>query len=279
MSMNIVVGVDGSDGAADALRWAVATARARHGSVTALLAWTLLGQAHEPDHPDFDPAYGEDDALAALTAFVEDAVGDERVVRRAVCDLPADALVDAAVAADLVVVGARGIGGFKALLLGSVSERVLERSPVPVAVVRGATPDGGGAVVVGVDGSRSSIDALRWAAADAAARDVDLHVVHSWQAPFAPGLTAPTLELAEAAATTVLDEAIADPALTGLRVRPHLRYGNAAENLLEQADEASLIVVGSRGRGRVAGALLGSTSRQLAHHAPCPIVVIPADPS
>lgn len=278
MTRKIVVGVDGSEGAARALAWAVDEARAHHAEVTALLAWSLLDQAHTPEHPAFDPAYGESDALDALARYVKEAVGEEPLSLRAVCDLPADALVDAAATADLVVVGARGLGGFESLLLGSVSERVLERASVPVAVVRGHVTRGG-VVVVGVDGSSTSADALRWAAAEAAARDVELHVVHSWHSPYTPDVAPSTFQLVEQAAEAILTEATSDPALDGLTVRAHLRHGNAVATLCELASGASAVVVGSRGRSRLASALLGSTSRQLAHHAPCPVVVVPGDRS
>ncbi|HET7720992.1 MAG TPA: universal stress protein, partial [Acidimicrobiales bacterium] len=134
----IVVGVDGSEGAATALRWAVEEGRIRGWPVTAVAAWALLDQRHvEPDAP-FDPDYGADDAAAALAAHVSDALGPERsalVSRRTVNDLPATALLQAAEGADLLVVGARGLGGFKGLLLGSVSQHCLHHAPCPVAVV------------------------------------------------------------------------------------------------------------------------------------------------
>lgn len=64
-----------------------------------------------------------------------------------------------------------------------LSERLVEQSSLPVAVVRAGAPVRGGRVVVGVDGSRASRDALTWAAAEARARDADLDVVHAWRVP------------------------------------------------------------------------------------------------
>lgn len=273
----IVVGVDGSESAGAALRWADEMA-ARHGAgVVTVMAWSYLDQRGPGTDATFDAHYGEDDARAALAAAV-DAVAPTHVVeQRVVLDLPERALVDAADGADLVVVGARGLGGFKGLLLGSVSERVLERSTVPVAVVRQAqtgTPDG--AVVVGVDGSDTSTCALRWAAAEARLRDVPLRVVHAWHMTFAAvPATESLMGALEEGGRAVLDSALADPALEGLDVKDHLVPIGATQAVLRYADGASMVVVGSRGLGRVGRALLGSTSRQLAHHAPCPIVVVP----
>lgn len=274
----IVVGVDGSDGARAALRWADDTA-GRHGAgIVAVLAWSYLDQRHPDAGGDFDAHYGEDDARAALGAALEAASVTHVVEQRVVLEFPERAIVDAADGADLVVVGARGLGGFKGLLLGSVSERVLERSPVPVAVIRQEqTGAEDGAVVVGVDGSETSTRALRWAAAEARLRGVPLRVVHAWQLLFAAiPATEPLISALQDGGRAVLDAALADPALEGLDVKDHLVPAGATDAVLRYADSASMVVVGSRGLGRVGRVLLGSTSRQLAHHAPCPIVVVPA---
>jgi nucleotide-binding universal stress UspA family protein len=135
----IVVGVDESAGAAAALRWAMTEAEARGWSPRAVLAWGYLDQHHATPGQSFDPAYGEADAQAALDAIVAEVVGSARaatVDRKLVNDLPARALLDASEGADLLVVGARGLGGFRGLLLGSVSQQCLHHATCSVAVVR-----------------------------------------------------------------------------------------------------------------------------------------------
>jgi nucleotide-binding universal stress UspA family protein len=133
----IVVGVDGSEGSRRALRWAVQEARLHGAQVRAVLAWTYLDQPQGR----FDAAYRERDARALLDRVLGEVVGDgpdveiERIV---VCELPVRALLDAARGADLLVVGSRGIGGFKGLLLGSVGQQVVQHAPCPVVVVPGA---------------------------------------------------------------------------------------------------------------------------------------------
>lgn len=267
----IVVGVDGSSTARSALRWAAAEGALHGASVTAVMAWSYLDQTGG----QFDPGYGEVDARRALEAAVASAGPGVEVLLEVVNDLPAPALLEAGSRADLLVVGSRGVGGFKGLLLGSVTERILEHVPCPVAVVKEVAPVRG-AVVVGIDGSPTSDVALRWAADEAARRDADLHVVHAWQVPV---VTIPAAEqmvdAAEAAGRQVLDRALADPRLAGLRVEGHLPSEGASRAMLALADQASLMVVGSRGLGRLGRVLLGSTSRQLAHHAPVPLVVVP----
>jgi hypothetical protein len=80
----------------------------------------------------------------------------------AVCGSPADELLRESAGADLVVIGARGMGGFKGLLLGSVSRAVLHGAAAPVAVVRMGASDSDGPIAVGVDGSATARRASDW---------------------------------------------------------------------------------------------------------------------
>ncbi len=275
VSKQLIVGVDGSAGSAHALRWALEEANRQGASLVAVLAYTYLDQRHV-EGDAFDATYDAADALVALEHHIKEAVGDADVTARVVCDLPADALVDAGRDADLVVVGARGLGGFKGLLLGSVSERVLERSTSPVAVVHGTSAHPHrGAVAVGVDGTAASDAALTWAADAARARGARLHVVHAWREALPAGLTDPSSDGDPASA--VIDRVLATPEVAGLDVQTHVVEGSAAGAILEVAARCSLVVVGRRGRSRLAGTLFGSTSRQVVHHARCPVVVVPAD--
>jgi nucleotide-binding universal stress UspA family protein len=102
------------------------------------MAWGLLEQHHLPGAATFDPQYGEKNAQAALEAFLGSALGadDPNVSTVVVNDLPARALIDQAEAAELLVVGARGLGGLQGLLLGSVSQRCLTHAGCPTVVVR-----------------------------------------------------------------------------------------------------------------------------------------------
>ena len=275
----IVVGTDGSQYAKTAMRWAAEEADLHGASLEAMLAWHYLDQ-HHADHSDtFQGDYTEDDARAALSAWVTEALGEHRTVTgRVVCDLPARALLEASDAADLIVLGARGTGGFEGLLFGSVSERVAQLATRPVAVIRAGSPVRGGRVAVGVDGSARSLAALRWAAAEARARDAALDVVHAWRLPImavSPMTLAYTDYTAlEDSGRAVLDSALSEPALAGLRVDPHFVHDSPGRALMQRAEGAGLVVAGTRGLGRISGTLLGSVSRQLLHHAPCPVVVI-----
>ena len=102
------------------------------------MAWTYLDQRHQRDHEAFDPAYTDETAGQALAGYLIDAVGDDAarsIVRRTINDLPARALLEAAAGADLLVLGTRGMGGFKGLVLGSVAHQLVSHSPCPVVVV------------------------------------------------------------------------------------------------------------------------------------------------
>lgn len=133
MSTDIVVGIDGSEDSAIALRWAVEEAELRDSRVRAVLCWSYLGLTGS----ELGVGTTEGDARRMLEQTIEDVLGDRstRVDAVPVNDLPVSGLLDQASDAALMVVGSRGRGGVKGLVLGSVSRTVVERSPVPVVVV------------------------------------------------------------------------------------------------------------------------------------------------
>jgi nucleotide-binding universal stress UspA family protein len=286
----IVVGVDGSESSQEALQWAVAEAELHGQPLEALMAWGYLDQHHMPDDAQaFDPDYDEADARGALAQYVTNVLGpgvSRTVELRPTCDLPARALVAAGKGAAMLVVGARGRGGFMGLLLGSVSQKVLHHAPCPVAVIRvGQEPQaarGDGRIVVGVDGSPNSDAALRWALDEGRRRGAVVDVVHAWRMPFvAPyPYVAPEFDSTaiEELARQTLDQAIgrAKPTADD-RVSKVISPSSAASLLLECGKGADLVVVGSRGLGAARAALLGSVSHQVTLHATCPVVVIPEE--
>lgn len=279
MKRAILVGIDGSPGAAAALRWALGEAGRRDLPVEALLAWSYLDQHDAVGDRGFDPGYGEPEARDALAAFVEAAVGDDADVRRVVvCDTPARALAERSREATMVVVGATGHGRFPGLRLGSTSDRLLTDAACPVVVVRG--PDGEGPVVVGVDGSPDSARVIRWAAEEAACRDRRLYAVSAWEAPtlalWAFNDDSPYFARFAEQQADRLEEALAAVDTHELHVERRVVEGSAAGAILDVEEEvgAGLVVVGSRGMASVPGALLGSVSRQVAHHAQGPVLVV-----
>lgn len=278
----VVVGVDESDSAAQALRWAAIEAELRGWSVTAVMAWGHIDQHHADAGRGFDPNYGEREAAAALDGIVTRAIGGaaDAIERLVVCDLPARAVLEASADADLLVVGARGMGGFKGLLLGSVSQQCLHHTAVPIAVVRGEAPaaDDEQRVVVAVDGSDSGRRAVSWAVDAARVRSARLTVVNGWQRPYI-GDTAARLDPAELenASRQVVAAALEGLDTSGLPapVEQVSAEGGAATAILRTAGGADLIVMGSRGRGGFKSLLLGSVTAQVTQHADTTVVVIP----
>ncbi len=141
-----------------------------------------------------------------------------------------------------------------------------------------------GKLVVGVDGSEGSREALRWAAQEALLRDARVVAIHAWSLPFVAGpmgAIIPTLprEDLEAAARDVLEDAVCE-AFGGEAAMPPIEKlvveEPAGKALVEAAQDADLLVAGSRGHGGFTGLLLGSVSQYCAHRAPCPVVIIPS---
>jgi nucleotide-binding universal stress UspA family protein len=135
-------------------------------------------------------------------------------------------------------------------------------------------------IVVGVDGSDSSLGALRWAVDVARLTGGEVDAVHAWShhaLTYAPGMLTPPMLASDdlvADATTPLDRACDSLNERDVVVNRIVEQGPAARRLLESAEGADLLVVGSRGRGGFTGLLLGSVSQQRALHAPCPVVII-----
>jgi nucleotide-binding universal stress UspA family protein len=137
-------------------------------------------------------------------------------------------------------------------------------------------------IVVGVDGSPVSRDALRWAAEEAELRDCRLEVVYGWQVSTEPrpaGVdlgVAPPLEAYERQAEARLARIVAETLGPGRdsRVTVHAVHRTPGRALLEQARDADLLVLGSKGRGRLAAWLLGSVSEEAVQRAPCSVVIV-----
>lgn len=139
-------------------------------------------------------------------------------------------------------------------------------------------------IVVGVDGSPHSIEALRWAVAEATLRQAELVAAVAWEFPFVPSgpgagfYVGPSAEELADEAQRHLAEALSRVDTGPVPVTQVIDYGSAAGLLLELAADADLLVIGARGHGGFAGLLLGSVSQQCTTHAVCPTVVVPQPP-
>ena len=283
----IVVGVDGSDGAAKALRWASEESRLHSWPVVAVLAWSTIDQHHAVEGGGWDPDYNDVRARSALDAYVQRAVPAERaadIERQVVLDHPAAALEQESKGERLLVLGARRLDRLQAILVSSVSQQCLHNMGSPIAIISEAVDldRGTDRVAVAVDGSPTSAAALQWALDEARVRQCPIDVLHSWVAPYLYGYPyAPPLDPApyEQAASRLVDEMIEAADTSGLAHEPEIVLvsgHSTAGAILGASEEASLLVIGSRGLGGFRGMVQGSVSRQVTHHSARPVIVIPS---
>lgn len=136
-------------------------------------------------------------------------------------------------------------------------------------------------IVVGVDGSEHSLDALRWAASEARLRGATLRVVASFSTPLmSTGYEVAVPDSADlsAASTTMLNAALdsvrSSGVLEGVDVITEVLEGHAGEQLIRLSENAELLVVGARGHGGFLGLLMGSVTTYVVNHSLCPVVVV-----
>lgn len=278
----VVVGLDGSESALRAVRWAAAEAARRaatlrivHAELTLPAdALDLSGTARHALH---------DEAMrwvrSAISAVEETAPGLDLQVRVEICSA-ARLLEQESETAALVVVGSRGLGGFTGLVLGSVAVALSCHAKCPVVVVRGDDSAPDGPVVVGVNGAPENWYVVDRAFAEAEARGAELVAVHAWQPPLATARIAESVGIVWSELDTVREALVAQRLAAcadrhpGVEVTKYVVHGSAAQRLVEFAEGASLLVVGSRGTGGFTGMVLGSTSQALVRHAPCPVLLV-----
>jgi nucleotide-binding universal stress UspA family protein len=276
-----VVGIDGSERAREALRWA-ATHAGPDDRIEAIHVWDVPVMAGYEGAIVADPVEIE----AAAAQFVADMVtgsDDPRIVPMTVRGTPGHALVDAAEGAEAVVVGHVGDGRMS--LLGSVAHHVVHHTATPVVLVRGERTGLARHVVVGVDDhgidaadGNESVHALRWAYSLRGVEQID--VVHAW---FSPAVAAGSLSSAgadiereDAEAVAVIEHVVqaAGSLPPGLTVREMPERGTPGFALVEASRSADLVVVGSSGRGGFLGVLLGSTSTDVVANSHCTVAVV-----
>ncbi|MET8161373.1 universal stress protein [Sphaerisporangium sp. NPDC005289] len=282
MNRPVVVGVDGSPPSLAAVRWAAEDAvRRRRGLrvVHVVDPWVF-------DQPLATPP-GFRDSLSELSGNVlADAAREaaERAPALAVetatlTGTVREQLLIAAKDAEALVVGSRGLGGFLGLVLGSVSMGVAGRAGCPVVVVRHTEPAAYGEIVVGHDASPESEAALEYAFEEAARRRAALRAVYAWQVDsMLPmfGAYGADLERVYEFGARAAQEQLSPwrEKFPHVRVRDSVVQAHPIEALCRASTEADLLVVGSRGRGGLGSAVLGSVSHGVLHHAYSPVAVV-----
>lgn len=284
MHDRLIVGFDGSESSATALEWAVDEATLRRASVRVVSSYALAAkhsfgvytkdETREEMNRQAAACQTQVGAAIALVQQRSPGLGvDQRIVEQPA----ADALVEESSGADLVVVGAGRPGLVKSFFLGSVTATVLHHGHCPVVVVPAVLHDHTGRVVVGIDGSAHSADAVLWACEQADRLQDELLVIHAWEYPYRVTADAVSrgADIARVDASIVMERALelARERAAG-DVKGRIVEASAAEALITASDTADLVVVGSRGVGGFRSMLLGSVAHAVAVHATCPVAVI-----
>lgn len=279
----VVVAIDDGDPDPTVLRWAADEAASRQSRLVVchVCEWQPGQGPPRPMTSDGDPTLriGPERIVGAAVDAVRANHPDLRVAGIIGTGRPTRTLLALSEEAAMIVLGARGIGGFAGLLMGTVSGQVAEHGYCPVAVVR-PTPVSATDVVVGIDGSDTSTRTLRLALAQTRKTGGTLVAVHALQLPPGAGAPAPNpgvnlLDHREMAEKT-LDDALREGAADNpdVKIERRVEPGPAARVLLEAARGAAALVVGARGLGGFAGLVTGSVSQQVLRHAHCPVVVV-----
>ena len=280
----VVVGVDGSGSAYQAVEWAAAEAARRGVALRLVSAFSWTTSDHPVRHDGRVAQYRDQlleaarHRLSRAARIAEDTSPGIETAPQVEIGAPIEVLGSEARRAQLLVLGDRGLGGVTGLVLGSVAVALAARGACPVVIVRGETRNTDGPVVVGTDGSPVSEAALGFAFDAAAVRGAELVALHAWSPTAVDKALEPMMDW-DAVADE--EEAVLAERLSGwgqkypqVTVRRSVVRDGAARALVDASRGAQLVVVGSRGRGNAAGLLLGSVSHGVLHAAQSPVAIV-----
>ena len=278
MAEKVIVAIDGGPGSRAAVDWVLERARTVRLSLELTtvveLGWAPAGGPEDDFHLVYERALS--DAGRWLDAAAP-TIKRTSVVRRG---NPAEELVRASTTADLLVIGSSKTGFLSGAVYGTLPLRLAAHTRCPLVVVPVTWTPGGGPVVAGAEDDGTSNVALDLAAREAERRDVELIIVHAWNIPATIGLDDGAMipfDALREAHEEILARCTARirDAHPGLQVAAVLEQRAAAPTLVDASRQAALLVVGTHGRGAVAGLILGSVSHDVLLNMPCPIAVVP----
>jgi nucleotide-binding universal stress UspA family protein len=286
MKHGMLVAVDGSPESDAAVRWAAHEAEMRDVPITLMhvvmpvvVSWPVRSL-----QADFNQ-WQEDNAqlvIGQAQKMLESSVGESKlsaVRTEMVHGNVVAGLVAASREAQMVVVGSRGMGPVGHAVLGSVSSGVVHHARCPVAIVHtdeAKAPDRTSPVLLGIDGSPASEAATALAFDEASRRHVDLVALHAWSDVGVFPMLGMDWHEYEDEGQEVLGERLAgwQEQYPDVHVRRRIVCDKPARWLIEESQQAQLVVIGSHGRGGFPGMLLGSVSSAVAQSANSPVIVV-----
>ncbi|MEU8794317.1 universal stress protein [Streptomyces sp. NPDC048643] len=300
MLRHVAAGIDGSPESLAAAHWAAREALRRDASLLLVHAWQWHPRPAPTVPADMSQRAWADDLMTRVSDGIRSAHPAVKVLDRSLQAAPAAALLAAADHADVLVLGSRGLSGFTGFVTGSISQRVVSRSPVPVVLVRAGVgtcaehlPAPGGVspdeisqtpyrdVVLGLDVGRPCDELIDFAFDAARRRGAALRVIHAFSASPAyatadghgrvggPQLPA-THEHAVIAALRPWCEKYPEVPVAATVVD-----GRPAGELISASADAALTVVGRSTREAPPGSQLGPVAHAVLHHAGCAVAVVP----
>ena len=278
MSEKYLIGVDGSEQSRVALAWGLARATERGASVELL---HVADDSFLSESVAFlsEAQQASEQMLQAEIEYARSLGFTGEISGTAVVGHPIAEVEEASKRADLLVLGAHEGSRFAGSFFGTRAVKVAATAHCPVAVIPKTSPVPGGSVVVGVDGSEASKKAIAFAAEEASTRGLALTAVYAWMPPLTPGLEYLWSEELVESQRSAAEEAIAigvaglASRYPDLEIRREIVQSPPVAALVDTAQGAELLVVGSRGRGGITRLLLGSVSHGVLQALPCPVVV------
>jgi nucleotide-binding universal stress UspA family protein len=285
----IVAATDGSEPSMRAVEWAAREAALRGSPLRIVSAAALLPRM--PQRQDLPHVatvadilrHNRDQARYTAAARAAEAVPGLLIDTDDLTGPPAQAVADSGAGALMLVVGSRGVGGFSAMLLGSVSRYAASHASCPVVVVRDESQSEQHLVGVGLGDLDDCARTLAFALEEASVRKAALMAVHAWHAPQADisrageSFTAPDPHYLEAKARRQLEELLASwrEKYQDVDVRTDVVRGHPARALVGLSARADLVIIGRHAR-HAAGPALGAVRHAVLNHAHGPVAIVPA---
>jgi nucleotide-binding universal stress UspA family protein len=286
MTKQINVGFNGSASSSEAVQWAAAEASSRGARLRLISCYPMplmpgAGLGLTPSDAYTSVLNDTQDSLVHIQAVIAESYPGLEITTLASADPAASVLIDGVVADDLVVVGTSNHQGAAGFWLGSTARHVVRHGPCPVVVVPGPASRGHtDRIVVGVDGSPTSRQALLWAGNQADRYGAKLLIVHGWMYPYmhTDPDSSQVRDLTRVDAACLLEREVeAAREQFAADITGRLVECSPSAALLGTVRRGDLLVLGSKGHGAIHSTLFGSTVSTVLDHCTVPTVIVRKD--